>query len=66
MWPALVKLAPVLEPGALDKTLQEHTARGAHRTVIVPFPEWVPAEIAAAAKKLSATKARAVLAPFVV
>jgi hypothetical protein len=26
-----------------------HTGSGAHRTIEVPFPEWLPADVAAAA-----------------
>src|SRR3982750_1462108 len=40
---------------------QEHTASGAHRNVLTPFPRWVPDEIAAAARTLSESEARAQL-----
>jgi hypothetical protein len=40
---------------------QEHTASGAHRTIERPFPEWAPAEVMRAAKRLSDEEARAAL-----
>jgi len=36
----------------LDRHEQEHTAPGAHRTVIPAFPKWAPADVLADAKKL--------------
>ena len=40
---------------------EEHTAGGAHRVVEVPFPEWVPADVFAAAELLSIDDALAQL-----
>ena len=40
-----------------------HTASGAHRTVEVPFPEWIPAQELAAAALLSVDEALALLPP---
>jgi len=61
VWPALVRLARELGGEALTAIKQEHTESGAHRNVLTPFPEWVPADVAAAARTLSASDARAQL-----
>lgn len=42
LWPALVRLAGRLPKRGLAAVEEEHTARGHHRTVAVPFPRWVP------------------------
>jgi hypothetical protein len=61
LWPALVRLADELGKEALTAIKQEHTEAGAHRNVATPFPEWVPPEIIAAARGLSAEDARTLL-----
>ena len=53
MWPALVRLADRLPDGALAAVDEQHTASGAHRTVEVPFPAWVPPEVIREAARLS-------------
>ena len=61
IWPALVRVAdrfPVERLAAVD---EQHTASGAHRTVNVPFPAWVPLEDIAAATLLSVDEALAQL-----
>jgi hypothetical protein len=61
LWPALVRVAdrfPAERLAALDET---HTASGAHRTIEVPFPEWIPAEDLAAAALLTVEEALALL-----
>src|SRR6266850_6879862 len=40
LWPALVRLAEDLGRRRLTVVRQEHTATGAHRNVLTPFPEW--------------------------
>jgi hypothetical protein len=40
---------------------EEHTASGAHRTIEIPFPEWVPAQEIAAARLLTVDDALAQL-----
>jgi hypothetical protein len=64
VWPALVKLASKIGATRLDRHMQEHTASGAHRTVVTPYPEWVPPDVLAEARKLSLKDAFAILAPF--
>ena len=64
LWPALVRLAAELGRDRLTAIKQEHTKTGAHRNVLTPFPKWVPAEIKAAAGKLSEADAREQLGPW--
>jgi len=61
LWPALVRAADRFTPPQLAVLEEEHTASGAHRVVEVPFPEWVPADVAAAADLLSLDEALAEL-----
>ena len=63
LWPALVRCAAAFPAGGLDAVRQEHTAGGAHRNVVTPFPAWVPADVAGAARALDAATARSALAP---
>jgi hypothetical protein len=63
--PALVRLARKIGARRLDRHDQEHTASGAHRSVVTPFPRWVPADLVAAGKKLAVEDALAAVAPFV-
>jgi hypothetical protein len=62
LWPALVKLAPQFPKSRLAKIWEEHTATGAHRSMSLPFPTWVPAEVINAAGALSPTDAEALFA----
>jgi len=61
----LVKLASKIGTTRLDRHEQEHTASGAHRRVVTPYPTWVQAAVIAEAKKLAVKDALASLAPFV-
>jgi len=61
LWPALVRLADELGRERLAEIRQEHTANGAHRNVVTPFPRWVPDDIRAAAARLDRAEARAAL-----
>jgi hypothetical protein len=63
VWPALVRLASRIGERRLDRHAQEHTAKGVHRTVTMPFPEWVPPEVRAEAKRLGEEEAVKALAP---
>jgi len=51
--PALVRLASRLPKGGLAAIREEHTARGHHRTVVTPFPRWVPKDVLARSRRLS-------------
>jgi hypothetical protein len=61
LWPALVRVAGALRPEQLVAVTEEHTASGAHRKVETAFPQWVPAEVSAAAEELSEEEAFAQL-----
>ncbi len=63
LWPALAKLAEsgVLAADRVESIQQEHMPTGEHRNFTTPFPDWVPDEVAAAAKSLSVEAARAQL-----
>jgi hypothetical protein len=57
IWPALVRVADRFPAERLAAVDEQHTASGAHRTVEVAFPEWVPPEDIAAATLLSVDEA---------
>jgi hypothetical protein len=61
VWPALVRVADRLPAERLAAVDEVHTASGAHQTVEIPFPEWVPAEDLAAAARLTVDEALALL-----
>jgi hypothetical protein len=65
LWPALVRLAARLPPGGLDHISEEHTASGQHERRVTPFPEWVPADVAQEARRLSEAAAEEELASWV-
>ncbi len=65
MWPALVCLAGEIGDDRLAAIKQEHTDSGAHRNIVTPFPDWVPRDVAAAARALDPAAARAQLGPWV-
>jgi hypothetical protein len=61
LWAALVRLADIIGPEKLASVQQEHTHTGQHRNVVIPFPDWVPAQVRKSAAKLSEADARAAL-----
>jgi hypothetical protein len=61
LWPALVKLASRLGRARLSKVWNEHSDSGAHISRQISFPSWVPAEVAAEAKRLTVEEATAAL-----
>lgn len=61
LWPALVRCAGEVPAGRLDAVRQEHTASGAHRNVVTPYPAWVTPVLARAAARLSEAQARLAL-----
>ncbi len=65
LWPALVCLARELGEDRLAAIRQEHTKSGVHRNIVTPFPEWVPPEVACAARSLDPAAARAQLGSWV-
>lgn len=62
LWPALVKLAARFDVSRLAKLAEEHTKTGAHRSIITPFPSWVPAAVVVEAERMTVEAAEAVLA----
>jgi hypothetical protein len=57
LWPALVRLADRFQDERLAAIDEVHTGSGAHRTIAVPFPDWVPAEDSTAASLLTVDEA---------
>jgi hypothetical protein len=53
LWPALVQVADQLPHERLAALHEEHTPSGAHRTMEVPFPNWLSEEIQSEGKQLS-------------
>ncbi len=64
VWPALVKLATRFEKEQLAQIANEHTVSGAHRSVSIAFPEWVPETVAREARGMSVAKAEQLLSPL--
>ncbi|HUE87339.1 MAG TPA: hypothetical protein VMO26_14790 [Vicinamibacterales bacterium] len=62
LWPALVRAAGRLPSDRLSRVREVHTRSGRHTTTEVPFPEWVPPSVRAAAGRLSEEEALAELA----
>ena len=62
IWPALVRLADQLKRSRLARISEVHGESGAHRVEEIPFPRWVPAVAADAAKRMNEDEARAALA----
>lgn len=65
LWPAFVSLAGRFPAGALDQIHEVHLPDGRHRRRDVAFPDWVPAPVMQAARKLSQAAAVAEIAPWV-
>jgi hypothetical protein len=61
LWPALVRAAKRFPAGNLAREREAHSASGKHVIEETPFPEWVPAKIDAAAKRMSLPQAVAAL-----
>lgn len=49
LWPALFRMRKRFDTERLAAIHEEHTATGAHRSVSIEFPKWVPADIVEAA-----------------
>ncbi len=63
VWPALVRLAPTIEPARLAAIREVHTASGAHRVQRTAFSKWVSPDVRAAAALLSEADALAQIGP---
>jgi len=65
LWPALVRAAGRIPPGRLSQVREVHTSTGRHATEEVPFPDWVPSDVRAAARTLSEQAAIAALGAWI-
>jgi hypothetical protein len=65
MWPALVRAAGHLPSHHLSQVREVHTNSGRHVTKEVPFPDWVPSRVRAAARRLSEETALAEFAALI-
>lgn len=63
LWPALVRLADSFDCDRLAALHEVHTATGAHKVIVTPYPEWVPAAVRSRAARLSAQEAARQLGP---
>ncbi len=52
LWPVLVRLAGHFEPGQIAQVQEEHTPLGRHASREVPFPRWVPPDVAEQAQAI--------------
>jgi hypothetical protein len=66
LWPALAASAGLFAAERLCQVTQQHTAGGRHRNVETAFGDWLPADVAAAAKDLDAAGALAALGSWAV
>ena len=64
LWPALAAAAGHFPPSRLCRVTQVHTAGGRHRNVETAFADWLPADVAAAAKGIGLASALAALGPW--
>ena len=64
LWPALVRAAGRLPSDRLARVREIHTSSGRHATTEVPFPDWVPPSVRAAARSLSPEAALAEFAAW--
>ena len=53
LWVPLVRIGSALPKARIARVREVHTASGAHRLDIEPFPRWVPDDVAREAKSLS-------------
>ena len=65
LWPALVRLAKLLDTKTIGSLHEEHSSSGAHRIRTIPFPRWVPADVRRAAKNLSEEEAHLELGDWI-
>lgn len=65
LWPALLRLSGELDQAGLAAIREEHLPGGKHRTAVTPFPEWAPANVVAASKRLTLREARTLLQPII-
>ena len=64
MWPALVRASARIPAERLARLQEVHTEQGRHEIAEIAFPDWVPSDVKAAARKLSEESALAELAAW--
>ena len=64
LWPSLVRLAKCFAPERLAQVEDVHTPSGRHVRREVPFPAWVPPDVAEQAKTAGEREALAVFGAF--
>ena len=65
LWAALVRTADRFPSNQLSQVREVHTSSGRHVTKEVPFPDWVPSSVLAAARGLSEETALAELGAWI-
>jgi len=65
LWPSLVRLAKRFTPEQLAQVRDEHTPSGRHVSRIVPFPQWVPADVSVQAIAIDEQQALAIFRAWV-
>ena len=64
MWPALVRASAHIAAERLARLQDVHTEQGRHEIAEIAFPDWVPSDVKAAARKLAEESALAELAAW--
>jgi len=57
LWPALVRVQERVAPDRLAAIREIHSSNGKHKLEVTPFPDWVPAGVSNAAKRLTVAEA---------
>ena len=65
LWPALVRVAEMLPSNRVSKVREIHAESGRHVAEEIPFPDWVPPEVHAAARRLSEESALAEISAWI-
>jgi hypothetical protein len=66
LWPALARVAKRFTPAQISQFHEEHMASGRHATRELPFPKWVPTEVAEKAKSMTEEEALNALGPWAI
>jgi hypothetical protein len=64
LWPALAAAAAHFPPSRLCRVTQVHTEGGRHRNIETAFADWLPADVAQAARGIDLAAALAALGPW--
>ncbi len=66
LWPHLLRIAGQFTPAQLARVSEQHTASGRHASTALPFPQWVPADVLAAASLTDESSALAAFSRYLV